>query len=48
LNVCIYLAAENDINERFPFIMQEKRKSATGESNETKSHSGDEYEGGLC
>jgi hypothetical protein len=30
--------------------MQEGRKSATGESSETKSHHSDddEYEGGLC
>jgi hypothetical protein len=48
LNVCMYLTAENDINEIFPFIMQEEKKSATGESNETKSHSGDEYDDGLC
>lgn len=39
----------NDTNQRFPFVMQEGRKSATEESNETKSlHSDDEYEGGLC
>jgi hypothetical protein len=49
LNVCLYLAVDNATNQRFPFVMQEGRTSATGESSETKSHhSDDEYEGGLC